>query len=101
MGKYRRKASHSRPDTNQKEIVAALRQIPGIKIELAHDDFLLGYKGKTYWFEVKNPDEVSKRTGKVLENSIRPDQKELRATWTGHYSIVWTFDQILKEIGIT
>ena len=97
---YRRKASHSRSDTNQKEIVKALRKIPGVKVEVNHDDFLVGFQGKTYWFECKNPDEVSKKTGEVLEEAIRPDQKELRATWTGHYKIVWTLEQILKEIGI-
>ena len=98
---YRRKASHSRTDTNQPEIVKALLKIPGITIELNHNDFLLGYKGKTYWFEVKNPDKVSKRSGEVLETGIRPDQKTLRATWTGHYKINWTLEQVLEEIGIT
>ena len=88
-------------DNNQKEIVRALRKIPGIKVETGHDDVLIGRNGKTYWFEIKNPDEaVSKRTGKLLPNTLQANQKKLLATWTGHYKVVWSLEQILKEIGI-
>ncbi|KKK84038.1 hypothetical protein LCGC14_2787400, partial [marine sediment metagenome] len=52
-------------DSNQREIVKSLRKIPGITVELNHHDFLLGYKGKTYWFEIKNSDCVSPKTGEI------------------------------------
>ena len=87
-------------DNNQVSIVKVLRKIPGITVEVGHDDLLLGYKGKTYWFEIKNPDCVSKRTGKVLPSKIKPSQKKLLKTFTGHYSIVWKLEQILNQIGL-
>ncbi len=87
-------------DNNQSEIVRALRKIPGIKVEVGHDDILVGYCGKTYWFEIKNPDQVSKKTGSVLQSAIASSQFRILATWSGHYSIVWKLDQILTEIGL-
>ena len=90
----------SKVDNNQTEIVDALLKIPGITIALNHDDWLLGYQGKTYWIECKNPDKVSKTTGKLLESAIKNTQKDLLSTWKGHYKIIWTLDQVLEEIGI-
>lgn len=43
---------------------------------------------------------VSKKTGKVLESAKKQSQKNLEATWTGHYAIVSSLDEILKIIGI-
>lgn len=85
-------------DENQKEIVKALRKIPGISVEVGHDDILVGRNGKTYWFEIKSPDAVSKKTGKIKESEKKDDQKRLEAEWTGHYKIVHSIDQILDEI---
>ncbi len=90
----------SRVDKNQPEIVKALRAIPGVTVELNHDDILVGYQCKTYWFEIKEPEHVSKKTGKILESAKKPKQIELEKTWSGHYKIVWNIDQILEEIGI-
>ena len=45
-------------DRNQGDIVSALRKIPGISVETGHDDILVGYKGRTWWFEVKAPLEL-------------------------------------------
>ncbi len=95
MSKYRYAA---KIDKNQPEIVNALRKIPGVTVQLGMDDILVGYKGKNHWFEIKEPESVSKKTGKVLDNRIKPSQHKLRNTWTGHYSIVWNIDQILAEI---
>ena len=90
----------SKVDKNQPEIVKALRAIPGVEVELNHDDILVGYQGKTYWFELKEPEKVSKQTGEILKSAKKPKQIELEETWSGHYKIVWNIDQILKEIGI-
>jgi len=46
----RRKA---KVDANQAEIVKNLRLIPGVSVRLGMDDFLVGYKGATYWVELK------------------------------------------------
>jgi hypothetical protein len=96
----RDKHTRSRVDNNQLEIIKALRKIPNLIVQLGHDDFLVGYKGKTYWFECKSLSAISKRTGKPLKSSITPSQKLLLANWTGHYKVVWTLDMVLKEIGL-
>lgn len=88
MSKYRRAA---RVDTNQGELVKALRRIPSVTVELGHDDILVGYQGKTYWYEIK--------TGPKAE--VKESQKKLLAEWKGHYKIVWTIDMILKDMGIS
>ena len=90
----------ARTDDNEAEIVAALRSIPGVTVETGYNDILIGYRGITYWIELKNPNKVSKKTGKVLESAIKPDQKRIRDFYTGHYKIVSSLEEILKEIGI-
>ena len=84
MSKYVR---HKRIDKNQPEIVKTLRAM-NISVELDHDDILVGYKGKTYWFEIK--------TGPKAE--IKEGQKKLLAEYKGHYEIVWSVEMILDSI---
>ena len=97
MSKYRRAA---KIDSNQPEIVDALRAIPGVTVQLGMDDILVGHKGRNYWFEIKEPGEVNKKKGSVQKAAIKDSQYKLLDHWTGHYSIVWSLDQILAEIGI-
>lgn len=97
MSKWRKAA---KIDKGQNEIVAALRMIPGMTVEPGHDDILCGYNGRTFWFEVKSADAVSKKTGKVLESAKKDSQKKLEAEWQGHYQIVSSIDEILREVGI-
>jgi hypothetical protein len=97
LSKWRRAA---RIDRNQGQIVKALRKIRGVTVQTGMDDLLVGYKGFTYWYELKEPEKVSKKTGELLESAIKPSQKKLRDTWKGHYRIVWSLDQILAELGI-
>ena len=95
MSKHRYAA---RIDNNQKKIVELLRQIPGISVQPGHDDVLVGYRGKTYWYEIKSPDVLSKRTGDVIKSAIKKSQTKLRNEWKGHYKIVSSFDEILQEL---
>jgi hypothetical protein len=89
MSRVNRRAA--RIDANQPEIVKALRDIPGVTVELGHDDFICGYKGVSYWIELKVP-------GK--EKKLKPDQIRIRNTFTGCYIIASTLDQILEAMGI-
>ena len=89
----------SKIDTNQKAIVAALRKIPGITVAVNHDDVLLGYQGKTYWYEIKS-ENPRKKDGAIKKKSLKPSQIELLTSWSGHYKIVWSLDMILLDIGI-
>jgi hypothetical protein len=96
MSKYRRAA---KIDSNQLEIVKALRQIPHVSVQTGVDDILVGYRKQTYWFEIKSP-ECANRKGEVFKSAIKPSQHLLMANWSGHYSIVTTLDQIIAEVGI-
>jgi len=95
MSKWRKAA---RIDKNQREIVKRLRAFPNITVALGHDDVLIGYKGKNFWFEIKNPDKVSKKTGKAWDSAKKPSQIELEKTWCGHYRIVSSFEEIFNEL---
>jgi len=87
-------------DQNQAEIVTALRRIPSVGVEVDHDDILVGYRGRTYWYELKNPDAVSKLTGRVNPSKIKQSQWNLLGGWPGHYKIVTSLKEILIDIGI-
>lgn len=65
-----------RADLNQAEIVAELRQIPGLTVEIMGRpvDLLIGYRGRTYLVDVKN------REGR---DRLTPAQKEFIDGWTG------------------
>ena len=86
-------------DSNQPEIVKDLRKIPGVSVELDHDDILVGFKGKTYWFEIKNPDKL-KKDGSFRKGAVKKGQKDLQNEFNGHYSIVTTSKEIMQEIGV-
>lgn len=94
-----KRKAFGKQDANQKGIVDALRRLPGVGVAVEHDDILVGYMGCTYWFEVKNPDTISKVTGKVRRNALKPSQNDLLDTWPGHYEVVTTLEEILASIG--
>ena len=87
-------------DDSQADIVKALRAIPGVSVDVGHDDIFVGHQGKNYWFEIKSPSAVSRKTGKVKPSEITHSERNRQMYWHGHYSIVWTLDQILREVGI-
>lgn len=85
-------------DSNQPGIVKDLRAIPGVTVEVDKDDILVGYRGRTFWFEIKTEDCVSRKTGKILDSAKKKCQIKLENEWRGHYRIVSTFDEIWEEI---
>jgi hypothetical protein len=95
VSKFRRAA---KIDSNQNDIVKSLRSIPGCTVALSHDDILVGFKGETFWYELKDSSCVSKRTGAILNSSKKKDQVKLEQSWSGHYRIVSNIDEILKDI---
>jgi len=84
----------AKADANQPEIVKQLRRL-GCTVQTGHDDILVGWKGKTYWYEVKISEAAANRKGKTADK-----QREIRDSWQGHYRIVWRLDQILVDMGI-
>lgn len=87
-------------DANQAKIVKELRDIPGCTVEPDHDDIIVGYKGFTYWFEIKDPKRTITKDGKVYDTHIKENQKRLLNEFSGHYNIAWSTDDILHELGI-
>ena len=86
-------------DLNQNRIMNELRDM-GISVEPRHDDLLVGYQGRTFWFECKNPETCFKADGVTFsKGAIKATQSKIRSTWRGHYSIVWSLEQILNQIG--
>lgn len=93
MSKYRQAA---RIDENQPEIVRQLRQM-GFTVQTGMDDILVGARGKTFWFEIKTPDQV-KKSGGYKAGALKDSQKKLQREWRGHYKVVHSLEQILDEI---
>ena len=84
-------------DNNQAQIVKELREIPGISVEVNHDDILVGYRGHTLWYEIKDPKHVGK-DGEIQPSKIKPSQIKLLSEFNGHYKIVWSIVQILEDL---
>lgn len=89
----------ARTDDNQKDIVEALRKM-GFSVYVDVDDIFVGHKGFNFWYEIKDPKHVSKKTGLINESAKKEDQKKLEKEWKGHYKIVSSLDEILEDINI-
>ena len=85
----------SRVDGNQPEIVKALRAI-GASVLMTYQlkncfDLLVGYRGKTFLFELKDPAQPPSA------RKLTPGEEEFRRTWRGSpYHIVETVDQAIS-----
>ena len=94
MAKYRQAA---KVDANQSDIVSALRKL-GYTVYLDVDDILVGKDNFNYWYEIKNPNAVSKRTGGILDSAKKSGQIKLEKEWKGHYKIVSSLEEILTDM---
>ncbi|MCP4256754.1 MAG: hypothetical protein GY774_04405 [Planctomycetes bacterium] len=70
----KRQAYAKKRDANEPEIVEALEKIGASVERLDLFDLLVGYKGRTYMMEVKNP---------LGKNKLTESQIELMKTWKG------------------
>ena len=86
-------------DKVQQGIVTALRKLPGVSVETGHDDLIVGYNLMSFWIELKNPEARSKKTGFILESAKKESQRRLERSFTGHYCICTSYDEILEQIG--
>ena len=84
MSKFRQAA---RIDANQPAIVKELRE-KGYSVQVGMDDIVVGYEGRTYWYEIK--------TGPKAK--IKDSQLKLLDEWKGHYKIVWSVEMIINDI---
>lgn len=84
-----------RVDLNHAEIRDGLRALPGVSVQDVSRfpgclDLLVGWRGRTYWLEVKQPGKRAEFT-KLEEVLFR--------TWTGHKAVVVSLEEAMKEIG--
>lgn len=80
-------------DANQKEIVKALEQVPGVTVAVIGKplDLLVGYQGINHIIEIKNPDGRDK---------VGDDQQDFIDTWQGRRpEVARTLDDCLDIIG--
>ena len=87
-----------RIDENQPAIVEGLRRV-GATAKLTTDvggfvDIVVGYRGKNYLIEIKNPDQPKSK------QVLTPDEQEFHDTWRGQVVIITTLDEALKIIGV-
>ena len=90
--------AYGRVDANQTKLVKQLRQIPGCSVaatsSMSHGfpDLVVGYQGRTYCFEVKDPDKPPSA------RKLTTDEIVFRAAWRGHYAVVETIEDCLSQM---
>lgn len=91
----------ARTDANHKEIVEALHGVGATTENTAalgqdRPDVIVGFRGRNYWLEIKNPAQRSK-SGVPWKG--RNQHEEWHARWNGHVETVWTIEEALRAIG--
>lgn len=92
----------ARIDANHREIVKALRDIPGCTVtSLAGvgngcPDLVVGYKGRNYLLEVKPPGGVR---GGISRQTLTDAELAWHRSWRGQREIVTTIEQAFYSIG--
>ena len=87
----------ARVDENQSDIVAGLIYL-GATVQLLHavgqgcPDILVGWKGKNYLIEIKNPEKPKS------DQKLTTDQVKWHKFWRGHKAIARTFEEALQII---
>jgi len=90
----------ARVDENQTSIVNALRGVKASVQSLSREgmgvpDIMVGYQGKNYLMEIKNPKRTAKRQ--------QPDsvwQQPWHDAWNGQVAVVRTIDEAMQVIGV-
>lgn len=82
-------------DLTEPEIVAALRQVPGITVFRLDQpaDLLCGFRGRNYLLEVKTP---TRKGGPPRR--LTPAEAEFFEGWTGQASVVTTPEGALRVV---
>lgn len=86
--------NYGKPDKAMGPIIKDLKKLPDVSYVIlsgvgrGSGDLLVGYRKKNYYYEVKNDED-----GKLNEN-----ETVFHKNWKGDIKIVWTTEQILKDI---
>ena len=87
----------ARTDDNQPEIVKALRG-HGATVAITAQagsgfpDLVVGYKGKNYMMEIKDPSKPNS------DQKLTPDQVIFHAAWTGQIAVIKTIAEAIELI---
>lgn len=87
-----------RTDTNQKEIVEQLREIPGVSVKIlsgvgdGFPDLIVGNRGYNFLIELKD----GKRP--PSEKKLTTDEKKFFEMWTGSVDVCENFEEVLTVI---
>lgn len=83
----------ARQDSNQPELVLALRKIGAKVYHIGKPlDLLIGYRGKTLILECKRLDK------KGHADEFTKEQRDFLATWPGQVDIVYTIDEAISAV---
>lgn len=94
-------------DTNQPEIVRALRKV-GCSVQSLSavgrgcPDLLVGRAGAAYLLEVKDDGHRRNRDphASEIEQQLTPMQLDWHRTWRGHVAVVHSAEEALKAVGL-
>jgi hypothetical protein len=83
----------ARTDSNQHELVQAMRKI-GAKVYHVRKplDLLVGYRGENILMEVKNPEK------KGHADEFTKEETDFIATWPGRIAICYTIDEAIAAV---
>lgn len=85
-------------DANQKEVLAKLRELPGVTIQDLHGvgqgcpDFVVGFLGRNYFIELKDGDKPKH------QKQLTPDEEKFHKEWTGQVSVCESWQDVFKLI---
>lgn len=96
MSKWRKDA---RTDNNQSGIIEQLEALDGVTVAPNRDDFEVGYRGKNYWIELKNPERTLDKDGRITKGCFKKSQIDRLRDWKGQYDVAWSFEDCLDIIG--
>lgn len=89
----------ARTDANQKDIVEAIRKT-GASVHVTSSvgggfpDIVVGFRNKTYLFEIKYPSQPpSKR-------ELTPEQRIFHNLWYGHVAVIYNAGDAFREMGL-
>lgn len=88
-----------RVDANQSSVVAMLRKIPGVSVQILSNigngcpDLVIGFRGSNYLIELKDGDKVDS------QKKLTVDELSFFEKWTGQVNKCENIQEILAVIG--
>ena len=87
-------------DSNQNEIVEALRKIPNLTVVVTsmvgrgYPDLSIGYNGLNFYVELKDGNKPKS------QQKLTPDEEKWHRNWNGQVATCSSIDEILDVLGV-